>query len=113
MASALLPMDQLGAIETAGAVRFGIFLPWVAPGDGFAVTVKVIHERDQFRQDVPPRQIAMQHEVRAPYGDYWSGTVQIAGTNVPDTSWGQPGRYAYRYCVTNADGRTFDWVVDP
>jgi maltooligosyltrehalose trehalohydrolase len=51
----LLPLGGLGAVEQNGTVNFGIWLPWVSVGDGNSVTVKIIHERDQFLQNIPPR----------------------------------------------------------
>src|SRR4029450_3515938 len=43
--------------------------------DGNRVTVKVIHERDQFLQEIPPREFPMTHSVRSPHGDFWSVNV--------------------------------------
>ncbi len=115
MALNLLPLDTLGAIETNGVVTFSIWLPWVSAADGNVVTVKVIHEDDQFLQDVPPREYVLMHSVRAPYGDVWSGTVPIAGTapEVAGSSWGKPGRYVYRYTIRNPNVGTLDWIIDP
>jgi hypothetical protein len=62
----LLPLSDLGAIETNGTVMFGLWLPWVSGADGNRVTVKVIHERDQFLQAIPLREFAMTHSVRSP-----------------------------------------------
>src|SRR5258705_999800 len=95
----LLPLDALGAGETAGTVTFGLWLPWVSPADGNSVSVKVIHERDQFQQDIPACEVAMSHSILAPHGDFWSVTVPIAGTAAPTSrsAWGSPGRYVYRY----------------
>ncbi len=115
MALNLLPLGTLGAVEANGAVTFGLWLPWVSAGDGNAVTVKIIHERDQFLQNVPPREFPLTHSLRAPYGDFWSGTVPIAGTApaVPSSAWGTPGRYLYRYAITNPSVGTLDWIIDP
>ena len=52
MALNLLPLGSLGAVETNGTVTFGLWLPWVSAADGNAVSVKIIHERDQFLQDI-------------------------------------------------------------
>jgi maltooligosyltrehalose trehalohydrolase len=109
----LLPMHELGAIESDGAVRFGILLPWISARDGFRLTVKVIHERDQFLQQVAPVEAELQHAPHAQYGDYWSGQLQIAGESRHGTHWGQPGRYVYRYCLTTKAGQAFDGIVDP
>ena len=55
MPPTLLPLDVLGAVETAGTVTFGLWLTWVSAADGNSVSVKIIHERDQFLQAIPPR----------------------------------------------------------
>jgi len=115
MALDLLPLGTLGAVEANGVVTFGLWLPWVSAGDGNAVTVKIIHERDQFLQSVPPREFPLTHSVRAPYGDFWSGTVLIAGSApaVAGSAWGTPGRYVYRYAIANPSVGTLDWIIDP
>jgi 1,4-alpha-glucan branching enzyme len=111
----LLPMGTLGAIEKSGVVTFGLWLPWVSAGDGNAVSVKIIHEADQFLQHVSPREFALTHSVRDPYGDYWSATVPIAGTpaQVAGSAWGTPGRYVYRYRIDNPNVGSLDWIIDP
>ena len=114
MAVNLLPLGTLGAIETAGTVTFGLWLPWVSAADDNAVTVKLIHERDQFVQGIPPREFPMTHSVRAPYGDFWSTTVPIAGTPAPlESAWGTSGRYVYRYRIDNPNVGSLDWIIDP
>jgi 1,4-alpha-glucan branching enzyme len=115
MALNLLPLGTLGAIENNGAISFGLWLPWVSATDGNAVTVKIIHEADQFLQDVPAREFPLAYSVRAPHGDFWSGTVPIAGTvpSVPGSAWGTPGRYVYRYTIANPNVGTLDWIIDP
>src|SRR3954452_18033460 len=101
MPLSLMPLDTLGAVENNGVVTFGLRLPWVSAGDGNAVTVKIIHEADQFLEGVPAREFALTHSARPPYGDVWAATVPIAGTapSVPESAWGTPGRYVYRYTI--------------
>ena len=115
MAMNLLPLGTLGAIETNGVVTFGLWLPWVSADDGNAVTVKIIHEDDQFLQGMPPREFPLAHSVRVPYGDFWSGSVPIAGTRaaVAGSAWGTPGRYVYRYAIANPNVGMLDWIIDP
>jgi maltooligosyltrehalose trehalohydrolase len=115
MALNLLPLGTLGAIENNGTVTFGIWLPWVSAADGNAITVKIIHERDQFLQNIPPREFPLAHSVRAPYGDFWSATIPIAGTPAatPGSAWGSPGRYLYRYRIDNPNAGSLDWIIDP
>lgn len=111
----LIPTGELGATENNGTVTFGLWLPWVSANDGNAVTVKIIHEADQFLQNVPPSEFPLTHSVRQPYGDFWSATVPIAGTApaVPGSAWGMAGRYVYRYTITNPNVGVLDWIIDP
>ena len=115
MSAGLLPLATLGAVENNGTVTFGLWLPWVSAADGNALSVKVIHEEDQFLQGIAPREFPMSHRVRPPYGDFWSVTVPIAGT-APATgvsAWGRAGRYAYRYRIDNPNVGSLDWIIDP
>ena len=67
-----LPMNKLGARETASKiVQFGIFLPGVDPANGYAVSVKIIHQVDQYIQTVLPTVVTQSHSVDPTYGDYW------------------------------------------
>src|SRR5262252_7628243 len=114
MAMTLLPLSTLGAIETNGNVTFGIWLPWVSDADGNSVTVKIIHERDQFLQNIPPKEFLLAHSDRAPYGDFWSVTVPItAAPPAAGSAWGSPGRYVYRYRINNPNVGMLDWIIDP
>jgi 1,4-alpha-glucan branching enzyme len=115
MAMNLLPLGSLGAVESNGTVTFGIWLPWVSVADGNNVYVKVIHEHDQFLQDIPPREFPLTHNMRDPYGDFWSTTVPIAGTPpaIQGSAWGTLGRYLYRYRIDNPNVGSLDWIVDP
>ena len=115
MAMNLLPLDSLGAVESNGTVTFGIWLPWVSATDGNSVYVKIIHENDQFLQNIPPQEFPLTHSVRDPYGDFWSATVPIAGTPplTQGSAWGTPGRYLYRYRIDNPNVGSLDWIIDP
>ena len=62
----LMPLGSLGAVETHGTVTFGLWLPWVSAADGNVVTVKIIHEADQFLQAFPAREFQLTHSVRPP-----------------------------------------------
>ena len=113
----LLPLDTLGAHEIAPhRVRFGLFLPWVSAQDGHRLFVKILHERDQFLQGVPPLAFPLRHATDATYGDYWSGEVDIrpADRPTPASAWGTPGTYVYRYELHSPRlGSPLDWIVDP
>lgn len=108
----LLPLHLLGARETSpGVIAFGILLPQVTPALG-AVAVKVIHERDQFLQRIQPVEVQMTHSTHPQYGDLWSGTVDVRQHPGTGGSWGQPGKYVYRY-ILHQPKRDIDWIVDP
>ena len=73
-----LSMNKLGAQEISPKViQFGIFLPGVDSGSGYAVSVKIIHETDQYLQAVQPVLVAQAHSVDPTYGDYWSGQIDL------------------------------------
>jgi maltooligosyltrehalose trehalohydrolase len=113
----LLPLDILGPREVSpGVVRLGLFLPWVAAGNGHRLFVKVIHEADQFLQDIPPLTFELAHTVDAEYGDYWSAELSIdaAVRPSPASAWGRPGTYVYRYELHSPHApQPIDWIVDP
>jgi 1,4-alpha-glucan branching enzyme len=128
----LIPLHLLGARETSdGVIEFGLFLPWVSQRDGNQLWVKVIHENDQFLQDIKPFEFPLE-----PKPDYWKSTNYSSGcegydenyywytkVNIKDISnqdsknWGQKGRYVYRYCLRNPKRpeiqKEIDWIIDP
>jgi len=113
----LLPLHTLGAREVApGELDFGVILPWVSAADGNRLWVKIIHEHDQFLQHVPPARFELHHRADPTYGDHWSARVvlgDVAGTG-PGTSWGQPGRYVYRFALEHPGvPGEIDWIIDP
>jgi maltooligosyltrehalose trehalohydrolase len=76
-----LPLEKLGAHELPGnVVKFGIFLPWVSADQGNRLWVKVIHEKDQFIQEILPLLFEMTHSPDPDYGDYWSAEMDISAT---------------------------------
>lgn len=113
----LLPLDKLGPREVAPAsVQFGLYLPWVNPADGHRLSVKIIHEADQFIQDVQPLQFPLSHSMDGTYGDYWSAQVDIRAADrpTPASAWGNPGTYVYRFQLTSPRlPEPLDWIVDP
>lgn len=113
----LLPLNRLGAREMSpGIVDFGLFLPWVSAADGHRMWVKIIHEEDQFLQDIDPELFPMAHATDAEYGDYWSAQVNIGQHPKPNarSAWGTPGRYVYRYYLESGNGQgAIDWIIDP
>jgi 1,4-alpha-glucan branching enzyme len=111
-----LPMSRLGAQETSPKiVQFGIFLPGVDPGKGYAVSVKMIHETDQYIQAAQAAVLPQVHSIDAVYGDYWTGTVDLSTAPPPpgSSSFGQTGRYVYRYVIHSPTRGDIDFIIDP
>lgn len=96
-------------------IDFGLFLPWVSADYGNRLLVKIIHEKDQFLQDIQPMVFELDHDIDPDYGDYWSVQVSIDTDDKshPASAWGTPGRYVYRYCLQNPDKGNIDWIIDP
>jgi 1,4-alpha-glucan branching enzyme len=119
----LLPLTKLGAREgPLGTVNFGIFLPWISTVDGNKLFVKIIHEKDQFLQNIQPLKFELDHSTDPDYGDYWSTSLDIPSIAkpTPDSAWGTDGRYVYRYCLENPNldenkypQKLIDWIIDP
>ena len=113
----LLPLNLLGPHELpAHHVRFGYLLPWVSANDGNKLFVKVIHEDDQFLQNIPPLRFQLGHATHPDYGDLWSGEIIIQESDrpTPASSWGKEGRYVYRYELESPLlDHALDWIVDP
>jgi 1,4-alpha-glucan branching enzyme len=111
-----LPMTQLGAQEISPKViQFGIFLPGVDPSSGYRVSVKIIHETDQYIQAAQPAVIAQAHSTDPNYGDFWYGQIDL-NTAPPPTgtsAFGQTGRYVYRYLVHSPTRGDIDFIIDP
>ena len=105
-----------------GTVNFGIFLPWISAVDGNKLFVKIIHEKDQFLQNIQPLKFELDHSTDPDYGDYWSKSldIQSIAKPTPDSAWGTNGRYVYRYCLENPNldeskypNKLLDWIIDP
>ena len=110
-----LPMSRLGAQETSSnVIHFGIFLPGVNPDQGYSVSVKIIHEDDQYLQSIPPLVIAQTHSLDATYGDYWEGQINLLTAQAPaGSSFGKAGRYVYRYMIHSPSRGDIDFIIDP
>ena len=110
----LMSLTAYGAQVAGQTLTFGLLLPWVTPANGQSVSVKVIHENDQFMQGVPPVVKPLNHAFDPTYGDFWSGQVDLTAGAPPNSSWGQAGRYLYRFCISRSGGLPdIDWIADP
>ena len=113
----LMPLKKLGTHELPGnKVQFGLYLPWVSAKEGNRLWVKVIHEKDQFLQNVQPKLFELTHTSDPVYSDYWSGEFPIdpAEKQHPASAWGKPGRYVYRFMLRSPlVPYDIDWIIDP
>src|SRR5215470_3288835 len=58
--AAMIDLNEVGAhVVSAGQVRFGVYLPEITAVKGYSVIVRVIHEKDQFTPEIPPRDFAL------------------------------------------------------
>lgn len=110
-----LPMNKLGAQEVRPKViQFGVFLPGVDPAQGYTVSIKIIHESDQYMQAVPPVVVAQTHSVDPTYGDFWSSQLDLNPVApAQGSAFGQPGKYVYRYVVHSPTRGDIDFIIDP
>jgi maltooligosyltrehalose trehalohydrolase len=111
-----LPMNKLGAVEIAPkVVQFGIFLPGVDSAKGYAVSVKIIHEVDQYIQAAQAALVPQAHSVDATYGDFWSGKIDLNTAPAPpgSSAFGKQGRYVYRYFIHSPTRGDIDFIIDP
>ncbi len=113
----LLPLEKLGARELPdNRVQFGLYVPWVSSLDGNRLWVKIIHEHDQFLQKIQPNCFELSHSTDPTYGDYWSAEIPVdpGARRHPDSAWGNPGRYVYRFMLRNPNiSHEIDWIIDP
>ncbi len=111
----LLPMSKLGAQEISPkVVHFGIYLPGINPGKGYGVSVKIIHETDQYLQKIQPVLLQQNHSVDPIYGDYWEGQIDLSAVPAPaGSAFGQVGRYVYRYLIQSPSRGNIDFIIDP
>jgi len=116
----LLPLDKLGARSrrtSPEVIDFGILLPWVFARDENQLFVKIIHEKDQFIQDIQPMKFEMSQSEDSDYGELWSAEVEIdpdSADRHPDSHWGDDERYVYRYCLECPRLKEpIDWIIDP
>ena len=89
-----LPMNRLGALEISPkVVQFGIYLPGVDSAKGYGVSVKIIHETDQYLQAAQPALVPQANSVDPTYGDYWSGQINLNTAAAPPGSTASPSVY--------------------
>ncbi len=106
----MIDLQELGAHVVADAplrVRFGVHLPTITWTAGYRVKVLVIHERDQFVRDVPPREFYLSWHDGSPY-DLWSAEVELTGGL---GHLGEPGTHLYRYQLLRQRGAGEEVVV--
>ncbi|WP_413159979.1 alpha-amylase family glycosyl hydrolase [Capilliphycus salinus ALCB114379] len=118
-----LPLSLLGArinSKNPFLIEFGLFIPEISGPEGYQVFVKVIHEHDQFLQEIQPHKFELNYQ---PFDqsnyvnclDYWSAKVNLKDCDKfhSNSSWGKKGKYLYRYCLKHPDRDEIDWIIDP
>jgi len=113
----MIDMTQVGARPfTSGgghrSVQLGVYLPGITAAGGFQLVARVIHEDDQFDPDVPPLNFPMTWSRPDDY-DLWSAEVDLTASAGGPGSFGQPGRYLYRYQLLKGGQVAVSWFTDP
>jgi 1,4-alpha-glucan branching enzyme len=116
----LLPLNRLGARSrntSPEVIDFDILLPRVSAREENRLFVKIIHEKDQFIQEIMPMKFEMSQSEDPDYGELWRAEVMIdpdSADRHPDSHWGEDGRYVYRYQLESPrlEG-PIDWIIDP
>jgi 1,4-alpha-glucan branching enzyme len=113
----MIDMTKVGAHPSVSAaghrfVELGTYLPGIAAADHFQLVARVIHEDDQFDPDVPARDFPMAWSRPGDY-DLWTVEIDLtAGAGGPG-SFGQPGRYLYRFQLLRNGQVAVQWFTDP
>src|SRR5262245_4175693 len=112
----MFSLDEVGARPTKNAagnweVAFALYLPGITFNKGYRLKVRIIHENDQFVRGIEPKDFWMSWQNGSEH-DLWNVTVPLLPD--PNSSFGQTGRYLYRYQLLRANGDdvTF-WFADP
>ena len=101
----MIDLKEVGAnVISPGNVRLGIYLPEITAAKGYSVAVRIIHERDQFTPEIPPKDFPLQFDPAHPLG-LWSATVAVAASADAASHFGAPGRYLYRYRLLRGSTR--------
>jgi 1,4-alpha-glucan branching enzyme len=91
-------------------VKVGIYLPGITYDKGYRVKLRVIHEQDQFIRGIEPKDLWMNWQNGSAL-DLWDATVPL--TPDPNSHFGQPGKYLYRYQLLRGDSEVTFWFSDP
>lgn len=108
-----IDLNEVGAHVTGTNVGFGVYLPGVRAVDGFSVSVRIIHEDDQFRPETPSIAVVLAFDTTHPLG-LWSGTVDLTTLAAPPGSHlGQDGTYLYRFGLSKNSQVITKVFLDP
>jgi 1,4-alpha-glucan branching enzyme len=117
----MINLNEVGAFVSTPTplgveVKFGVYLPGIAPEDGYEVRVRVIHRDDRFNPAIKTFDVPLSLVAGSP-NHLWQAEVVIPGK--AGTSFGKPGTYLYRYqLLQTLPGTTMPkvvtrWFTDP
>ncbi len=111
----IINLNEVGATPQLDAsgnwqVKFGIYLPGITYNKGYRLKLRVIHEQDQFIRGIEPKDFWMNWQNGSPL-DLWDATVPLMLD--PNSHFGHPGRYLYRYQLLRGDREVTFWFSDP
>jgi maltooligosyltrehalose trehalohydrolase len=113
----MIDMTQVGAhtaVSAAGhrVAHLGVYLPGITAAGNFQVVARLIHEDDQFDPDIPARNFPLSWSKPGAY-DLWSASFDITAHAGAPGSFGQPGRYLYRFQLLQNGQMKVQWFTDP
>jgi len=118
----IMDLKKLGSRGDGTILDFGLYLPGISKDNGYELYVKIIHEHDQFLQDIPAFSFPMSYSPDPEYGDYWHARIDLeesvpmeaTGRTAAESAWGKEGKYVYRYCLKKPGSEDqIDWIIDP
>ena len=111
----MINLNEVGATPQRDAsgnwqVKVGIYLPGITYNKGYRLKLRIIHEQDQFIRGIEPKDLWMNWQ-NGSVLDLWDATVPL--TTDPNSHFGQPGKYLYRYQLLRGDSEVTFWFSDP
>lgn len=111
----MINLEEVGAHPHEDAsgdwhIDFGIYLPGITYNKGYRLKLRLIHESDQFVRGIEPHDFWMNWEDDSPL-DRWTASVPLVAD--PESRFGEPGRYLYRYQLLRGDAEVTFWFADP
>lgn len=117
MVQGKINLKEVGAHPTINIngeleVNFGLYLPDITEAKEYKVVVRLIHQKDRFTPEIPPKDFPLVCDDEHPY-DLWKTTINLSQKQDSKSSFGKPGTYFYRYQLFKNEQLLTLWFTDP